>query len=72
MAVNRKAEEHQRTRLKEERTMNDQNKTVNPEETPKDKKLQLTDDEAENAAGGAGWKKIEKPVFSKTPLIRKG
>lgn len=52
--------------------MNDPNKKVNPEKTPKNEKIQLTDSEAENAAGGAGWKKIEKPVFSKTPLIRKG
>ena len=51
MAVNRKAAGRLRTLLKEERTMNDQNKTVNPEETSKDEKLQLTDEEAEKAAG---------------------
>ena len=59
--------------MEEERAMNDPNKKVNPEETPKDKKIQLTDSEAENAAGGAGWKKLKKPsVSSKTPLIKQG
>ena len=32
--------------------MNDPNKKVNPEKTPKDEKIQLTDSEAEKAAGG--------------------
>ena len=39
--------------------MNDQNNKMNPEETPKDEKLQLTDDEAEKAAGGAGKRQKE-------------
>ena len=39
--------------------MNDQNNKMNPEETPKDEKMQLTDDEAEKAAGGAGKRQKE-------------
>ena len=52
--------------------MNDPNKKVNPEETPKDEKIQLTDSEAEKAAGGSDIKRIERPVSSKTPFIRQG
>ena len=32
--------------------MNDQNKKMNLEETPKNEKIELTDDEVEKAAGG--------------------
>jgi len=32
--------------------MDDQSKKVAPEETPRDKKIELTDSEAEKAAGG--------------------
>ena len=45
--------------------MNDQGKKMNPEETPKDEKIQLTDDEAEKAAGGArepGKQKFIRPT----------
>ena len=35
--------------------MNDPNKKVNPEVTGKDEKIELTDDEAEKTAGGAGF-----------------
>ena len=51
--------------------MNDQNKKVNPEETSKDEKIQLTDSEAENAAGGAGFTRVERPGISKTPNIKR-
>ena len=52
--------------------MNDPNKKVNQEETPKDEKIQLTDSEAENAAGGS-FDKIERPsISSKTPFIKQG
>ena len=34
--------------------MDDLNKKVNPDETPKDEKIKLTDDDAEKAAGGLG------------------
>lgn len=51
--------------------MNDPNKKVNPEETPKNEKIQLTDSEAENAAGG-GFTRVERPVSSKTPRIKNG
>ena len=49
--------------------MNDPNKKVNPKETPKDEKIQLTDSEAENAAGGVGFTRVERPTSfsSKTP-----
>ena len=40
--------------------MNDQNKKVNPQETPKDEKIQLTDSEAEKAAGGRSPMRLEK------------
>lgn len=48
--------------------MNDQNKKVNPEETPKDGKIQLTDSEVEKAAGGL-FDRVERPssFSSKTP-----
>lgn len=35
--------------------MNDPNKKVNQEETPKDEKIQVPEDEAEKAAGGADF-----------------
>ena len=35
--------------------MNDPNKKENPKETEKDEKIQLTDEEAEKAAGGADF-----------------
>ena len=51
--------------------MNDPVKKANPEETPKDEKLQLTDSEAENAAGGMVLRKINSPMISsKTPFKR--
>jgi hypothetical protein len=40
---------------KEKRTMNDQNKKVNPEETEKDEKTQVPEDEAEKVAAGANF-----------------
>ena len=35
--------------------MDDPNKKENPKETEKDEKIQLTDEEAEKAAGGADF-----------------
>ena len=35
--------------------MNDPTKKVNPEETPKDEKVEMTEEEAEKAAGGASF-----------------
>ena len=51
--------------------MNDPNKKVNQEETPKDEKIQITDSEAEKAAGGK-FDRVERPVSSKTPFIKQG
>lgn len=48
--------------------MNDQNKTVNPEETSKDEKLQLTDEEAEKAAGGS---RVPRLVYTSKPEEKK-
>ena len=53
--------------------MNDPNKKVNPKETPKDEKIQLTDSEAEKAVG-AKFDRVERPTSfsSKTPRIKNG
>ena len=50
--------------------MNDPNKKANPEETPKDERIQITDSEAEKAAGGAGFTRVDRPGISKTPNIK--
>ncbi len=43
--------------------MNDQEKKATQEETPKDQKIELTDEEAEAAAGGGGFKPIKDLPF---------
>lgn len=45
--------------------MNDPSKKVNPEETPKDEKIQLSDDEVEKVAGGGKAGSTSDPKFRK-------